>query len=831
MNSNRKWFDVPGYRSLWKAVLLLPLIALITGGLSASNAEEQEARDQTDSADMQVLDLEPVDEKGSAPAAESPKRRNTPIYSSVDEIIVTSQRRAVQSNEMPISVSTLDSETLDFHNMTDTNVTQLYTPNVAIFNEPTWSFISVRGMGADMNPGFEQSVGIVFDYINMGKADFLINSLLDAQQLEVLRGPQGIIVAKNATAGAYVITSARPEHEWGGKYDVSTFQADKKNDRVPFDFSGAFTGPIIEDVLAFRIAAYAADTEGQTYNSKLDRYQADDTEKAVRASLLWDVTDDLDFVFGVSHALVKEAGPNHELAYVSDEYRAIAEQYGEVEDDQFNDRSAQDYPGFVDRYTTITSVNGNWELSPNSKIGLAAGYAITGGEGALDADWGPAPVAATTSVEEYDQYSVEVNYAYERSTAEEKELQREGGSMKEAGGFLLGALYFTNNTEVDNDLILFPNGVDETLSITGVCAAAVVCDAAELPVVGNGSHTHNRIFHQTTDSYAVFAAGDVAVPWTDRWMIGAGVRYVYETKTVDYVSALDPQEGVNLWPYFIPDTEAFTAQKSRSEDALTWRVTLQWFPTSHEANYFMNIAKGWKAGGYNATAGIPDELEFGPETSWSTEAGAKLAFFDDKIKTNITLFYSEFDDLQTSTYNGEKFIVGNAGSAYSQGAELEFWLVPWEDIGFVYALQASLLEVRFEDYKNGPCPAGQTGSCDRSGALKGGHLPWQAGMSLTYDEPVEDWGIGFVGQVGWTLRPNDTGRDDGDPKHEVASLSWVNFRLGIRDIEDRWHLSFVCIICIGDGSSGGFDVPVFAGTHAHIPRKGPLYQLRLYGYF
>ena len=794
----------------------------------ASEADEKGSVVQPPTLDQVVAE----DQQKQQGQEHQPKRRSLAnSFTDVDEIVVTSQRRDAQSNELPVSVSTLDSETLDFHDMSDTNVTQLYTPNLTIYNEPTWSFISVRGMGSDLNAGFEQSVGIVLDYINLGKADFLINSLLDAQQLEILRGPQGIIVAKNATAGAYVITSARPDHMWGAKYDVSTFQWEKDNERVPVEFSGALTGPIIEDVLAFRAAVHIADEEGQTYNSKLDRYQADDTEKAFRFSLLWDVSDDFEIVAAINHALVKEAGVNHELGDVSDDYRALSEPYGEVEDDEFNFRSAQDYPGYVDRHTTIATTNGRWKIDPRRSVGFAAGYAQTGGHGALDVDWGPAPIMASDTYGDYDQQSVEVTYVYDKNTEAEKDRQRDGASMADAGGYLVGALYFANEQSGGNDLVLFPDITGQTLNAADLCGVTSICDLAALPLIEEGSHTHTRLFQQTTDSYAVFAAGNIAVPWTDRWIMGGGIRYVLEEKTLNYASLLSPQEGVNLWPYLIPDTSDFAAYRERREDALTWRVTLQWFPISHKANYFVNAAKGWKAGGYNAAAGVVEELEFAPETSWSVETGAKVQFFDEIVTSNVTLFYSEFQDLQTSTYNGEKFIVGNAASAFSQGAELEFWLMPFPERNFIYALQASYLEVRFDDYKNGPCPAGQSGSCDRTGARKGGHLPWQAAMSVTHDEPFEDWGIGLVGQVAWAVRPDDTGRDDGDPKHEVDALSWVNFRFGIRDIEDRWHLSILCAICIGEGAAGGFDVPVFAGTHAYIPRQGRVFQLRLYGYF
>ena len=69
----------------------------------------------------------------------------------------------------------------------------------------------MRGISVGANQSFEQSVGVYVDGVHYGKSRQIRTGLFDLQQVEVLRGPQGILFGKNTLAGAINVTTAEPE--------------------------------------------------------------------------------------------------------------------------------------------------------------------------------------------------------------------------------------------------------------------------------------------------------------------------------------------------------------------------------------------------------------------------------------------------------------------------------------------------------------------------------------------------------------------------------------------------------------------------------------------
>ena len=806
-----------------------------TGGMSTDDGSQAPTSPSEDSQTAQNSDAQ-----NDNPAR---KRSGTGAAGSIiDEVIVTSAKRDVEAAEVPVAISTLGEDTLDFGGVNQTGITSFYVPNLGVYNEPTWSFISIRGQGSGLNAGFEQSVGIVYDGVNLGRSSFLTNSLMDAYQVEILRGPQGTVTGKNAVAGAYVVTSAKPHFEWGGKYDISapSFKGpgDRDARRIPYEGSIAVTGPIIEDKLAIRFAGYRTEQDGRTFNTKTQQFMADETQKGYRVSVLGVLWEQLEIDANYTFIELSENGVNHEIAYMGGGWEELMSQYDEVEDNEFNETSSMDFPHFTRRDSEIATMNANWHFAEGYKATAIAGWAATEGFVSLDADWGPAPVVNTETWGTYEQYSIEFNLSRNlESRANIVDEQADSGVG--AAGWVMEVFYFHNVIDNYNETPLVPGGALD-LTPNQLCeflAATLGCDFVSLNQTGQvltGEQQNNSRFYQEQDSYAAFAEFALPVPYLERWLVTFGARYTYEEKTVDFMRELPPDQNLNLWFYVIPDLETFSSQQTRSYSGTTARVSLQYFPRDLDANIFFTMANGWKAGGFNAAAGIPDELAFDPETSWTIEAGIKVRFWDEKIGTNITVFRSEFQDLQTSTYNGEKFVVRNAGSARSQGIEFEMEFIPFEDIDLTYGVQASGLHSRFIDYKNGPCIAGQDGSCDRSGQATGGHVPWQTAMGLTWNHPFKALGqnLTLVTSTSYVLRPEGYGQDDGDWRHNTTTMELIQARVGLKDPDDLWHVYIACSVCNGHPISGGFDVPIFAGTHAHVPYPGgPAWEIRAYGRF
>ena len=794
--------------------------AALTLGMPVYAQEVDGAEEAAAQEAAQVDTKEAVDETNPARKRRSGGGTTSTI---VDEVIVAGAKRNIEAAEMPVAISTLSEETLDYGGVNNTGVTAFYMPSLGIFNEPTWSFISVRGMGAGLNGGFEQSVGIIYDGINLGRSAFMNDPLIDTQQLEVLRGPQGTVTGKNAVAGAYVVTSGKPHFEWGGKYDVSL--RDFVKDRDGYDAQGVITGPIIEDVLAFRVAYSVADVEGDLWNETLQRNEANEDTWAGRASLLLVLGDDIEINLSHKRSNVSENGPNHDIAYFGGSYQAVMSPYGTVEDDQYNRRTARDYPGMVDRDSNMTSLNVDVPFG-DYKTKFILGHASQDNFVALDADWGPAPVIVTETDIDYEQISAEFNISQDFAA---------GGLDVGLPGWIAGLFYYESEYRSFNSTPLLPNG---GIGLTGQDLCGLFDCPNELnpllPITEVGRQDNFTYYDQFTRSMAAFFELSLPTYIIPRTLFTVGARITKEHKEVDFERSLPPDQNLNIWPLLIPDTSAFAATDEIDETAWTGRFSLQYFPPGDNMNLFFTASRGWKAGGFNTASGIPEELEFKPETSWNVEVGAKWRFWDETAGINFTLYYGEFSDLQTETYNGEKFVVGNAASARTQGVEFEIGI---EEVFGVYGLefgtQFSTVDVKFLDYPNGPCMAGVDGSCDQSGKPKGGHTPFSGATSLSYSTPLFNWGVDLAANTSVVYSTESTGQDDQDPRVKTNAYWAAQFRVGVKDPEDLWHVYVGCSNCNGTKASGGFDVPVFTDTIAHVAAANGrgVWTVRAYGRF
>ncbi|MGB1088576.1 MAG: TonB-dependent receptor plug domain-containing protein, partial [Alphaproteobacteria bacterium] len=538
-----------------------------------TKAEKDAASEAAQAAENAAADA-------SNPARE--RRRGGGTTSTVvDEVIVAASKRNIEAGELPVAISTLSEETLDYGGVNNTGVTAFYMPSLGIFNEPTWSFISIRGMGAGLNGGFEQSVGIIYDGVNLGRSAFMNDPLVDTQQLEVLRGPQGTVTGKNAVAGAYVVSSGKPFFEWSGKYDVSIRDVAKDGDG--YDAQGVLTGPIIQDVLAFRVAYSKADVAGDLWNETLQRYEAKKDNWAARAALLLVLNDDIEVVLSHKRSNVSENGPNHDIAHVGGSFQLVMSPYGTVEDDQYNRRTARDFAGSVNRDSQITSLNIEAPFG-DYKTRLILGHADQENFVGLDADWGPAPVITTETDIDYEQISAEFNISQDFA---------DGGMDAGLPGWIAGLFYYESEYRTANSTPLLPEG---GIGLTGLDLCGLLGCTNELdpllPVTELGRNDNFSNFDQFTRSMAAFFELSLPTYVIPRTMFTIGARVTKEHKEVDFERRLPPDQNLSIWPLLIPDTSAFAANDSIDETAWTGRFSLQYFPPGDDMNLFFTASRG-----------------------------------------------------------------------------------------------------------------------------------------------------------------------------------------------------------------------------------------------
>ncbi len=202
----------------------------------------------------------------------------------LEEVVVTARKRAETLEESPLSVRAFTADEIesagiesprDFVNLTP-NVTLVETQNAGN------AFINVRGVSQARNS--EMSVAVLVDGVLMPNPAQFTQQLVDVQQVEVLRGPQGALYGRNSIGGAITIVTRKPGDEMEGRVELGA-------DSGPgYSIKGAVSGPITDD-LKFRVAGSYIDTDGYIDNKYLDEEADPYEDLSLRGRLLYEPSD------------------------------------------------------------------------------------------------------------------------------------------------------------------------------------------------------------------------------------------------------------------------------------------------------------------------------------------------------------------------------------------------------------------------------------------------------------------------------------------------------------------------------------------------------------
>lgn len=148
----------------------------------------------------------------------------TTAFAQMDEVVTTAQRRAESLQDVPVAVTVLTADDLETKQIGDTTDIQYFVPNLNIgTNTGTANAarIFLRGIGEDESRGaVEPAVGTYVDGVYIGRLVGSLLDLVDLEQVEVLRGPQGTLYGRNSNGGAIKITSVKPQdiNEFSGRF-------------------------------------------------------------------------------------------------------------------------------------------------------------------------------------------------------------------------------------------------------------------------------------------------------------------------------------------------------------------------------------------------------------------------------------------------------------------------------------------------------------------------------------------------------------------------------------------------------------------------------------
>lgn len=203
----------------------------------------------------------------------------------LDEIVVTARMRSEKLIDVPISASVFSAAEIRDARINNPGDFVAQSPNVSLVlsqNAGT-SFMTIRGISQVRNG--EPPVATVVDGVELVNAAQFTQELVDVQQIELLRGPQGALYGRNASGGAILITTRQPTNEFKGMASIGAGNGDE------VDGSISLSGPIIDDKLLFRVGARYVNRVGYYDNITLDRKVDPYRNRSFRSMLKWIVDD------------------------------------------------------------------------------------------------------------------------------------------------------------------------------------------------------------------------------------------------------------------------------------------------------------------------------------------------------------------------------------------------------------------------------------------------------------------------------------------------------------------------------------------------------------
>ncbi|NQX93901.1 MAG: TonB-dependent receptor plug domain-containing protein, partial [Erythrobacter sp.] len=173
--------------------------------------------------------------------------------------------------DVPLAVTAFNEGTLEAFKIRDIQGLQFQAPNVSLdqigTSRGTANF-SIRGLGINSSiPSIDPTVGVFVDGVYLGINGGVVFDIFDLESVEILRGPQGVLFGRNVTGGAVLLNTTSPTEDFRGKFRASVDgPVGDNNGGANYIVSGVVTGPLIEDKLLFKVAAYYNNDDGPFVN-------------------------------------------------------------------------------------------------------------------------------------------------------------------------------------------------------------------------------------------------------------------------------------------------------------------------------------------------------------------------------------------------------------------------------------------------------------------------------------------------------------------------------------------------------------------------------------
>lgn len=735
------------------------------------------------------------------------------------DIIVTARKRNESAQNIPVAVTAISSEELINRNIRSIEQVAVSVPQftVARGSSGSGANLSLRGIGSNFTSiGIEQSVSVNVDGMYYGQGRVLNEGLFDMAQVEILKGPQALFFGKNSTAGALSFTTADPgrDLEIIGRAGYE-FRNDEKY------LEGVVSGPLTDTVSA-RLAVRWSDMDrGYMQNQSLGGpFKVNDLANGGAQT-----------TFNVPAST--RYGPMEQAINVRGTLKfAPNEQFSVTLKGGMTDRNATT-AGFLNEIFRCP-VGGTSQLQPGNECnkdwkgywddlpaGLVSANPLLGKhDGRLYDDYRSYTATGTVKFETDDvsfnwvsgyqkfknEFSLKsdatsnANRGTYAGTATQYEAYstefRAQTNLDFPVNVLAGLYYQSSSLDFQQDII-FPGS-----AAAGHAIDTSVIDPALVPL------TVRKLGRTDGNTFAVF--GQLLWDIVPTLQLTAGGRLSNETKDSTFRMPYVNRSLQAVYRMFDPANPATQFIHHQKFNNFSPEVTLTWKPSS-DLTIYGAYKTGYKSGGFsisglNTVSTTVKDLAFAPETVKGFEAGIRAKLFNNRVRLNLTGFRYDYRDLQVDFFNSTitTFVTFNAGTARTQGLELDGEWAPDFAPGLTVRGALAYTDAKYTDFPGAPCYAGQTPAMGCLAAtpainyihqnLKGVRTQlapeWAGTFGLDYETKV---GANLKAGFSTNLRYSDAYLVSpfGNPVDVQKSFATIDGSIRLGAANDRWQIALI----------------------------------------
>lgn len=624
------------------------------------------------------------------------------------EIVVTAQKRSERLQDVPVAVSVLSGDAIDNASRPSLEGATALVPSLNFVKAGTSlnQTLFLRGLGTtSFSIAVEPSVSTVLDGVVLSRAAEAFSDLADVERLEVLRGPQGTLFGKNASAGVINIVSRMPDDQFGVDLEGGFFFENGTEYRA----RGSVDLPVSSS-LRTRTTAFYDTYDGNIFNV------APNVNRRVNGFEH----------YGIRSIVQADLSDAAQLTLIGDYHKNDDDCCADVigGPPRFGATSAT--PGAVNTtaltliQTVLPPLRGDETRRINQNLitrTIEEGYGFSG---QFDVELDGPTITSITAYRNFANNEIRDGDFYPQAFIGAPQSHDTGpqtgytwsqelrltSPSNQTFEYVLGAYYsYTYTKRVfrrDNTICAAAVGAVLPAGVLTPCTSALAAPST----MAFGQATYDN----AQRNFAIFGQGTFNI--TDSFRLIGGLRFTADQLDVSFLRVTSPGNGASQPPFdagvyarylqlvaagVAPPTAqsqaaAFTngvpLREKTTADNISGKVGLQ-YDFAPQVTGYASYTRGYKGPAFNLFFNLqPTGLkDLEPETADAFEVGLKNTLLGGALTLNLAAFYAKYDNFQannpdTLTINGVTTTIArftNAGTVSTRGVELDLAYRPSRD--------------------------------------------------------------------------------------------------------------------------------------------------------